>query len=76
MKKIQFFCLALGALLMSACSSNEDATMNDEAGVQRIVLSVENAGSGLKARAGRELLSSEAKQSIENVKVVLVNSSN
>ncbi len=76
MKKIKFLSLALGALLMSACSSNEDATLNDEAGVQRIVLSVENAGSGLKARAGRELLSSEAKQSIENVKVVIVNSSN
>lgn len=76
MKKIQFFCLALGALLMSACSSNDDAVLNDEAGVQRIVLSVDNAGSGLKARAGRELLSSEAKQSIENVKVIIVNSSN
>ena len=73
MKKIKFLSLALGALLMSACSSNDDAVMNEDAGVQRIILSVENAG--VKSRAGRTLLSSEAKQSIENVKVIITKQS-
>lgn len=71
MKKILFFGLTLSMMLMSACSSSDDAVMNEEAGVQRIVIAVENAGAGLQARAGRDLLSSEAKQSIQNLKVII-----
>lgn len=41
-----------------------------------IVLQVANAGEGLQTRAGRPLLSSEAKQTIENVKVIICDESN
>ena len=75
MKKSFVFAMAAAALLFTACKNDIDTNVtNDEGAVQRISLMVENAGSN--TRAGRELLSSEAKQSIENVKVIIVNASN
>ena len=80
MKKSYFFsALAAGMVMFSACSSDNDLTnggngSNDA--VQQIVLQVANAGEGLQTRAGRPLLSSEAKQTIENVKVIICNESN
>lgn len=75
MKKKNFFsALAVGMVMFSACSSDNDLAnggngSNDA--VQQIVLQVANAGDGMQTRAGRPLLSSEAKQTIENVKVII-----
>ncbi|WP_218418668.1 hypothetical protein [Segatella copri] len=75
MKKSYFFsALAAGMVMFSACSSDNDLAnggngSNDA--VQQIVLQVANAGDGMQTRAGRPLLSSEAKQTIENVKVII-----
>lgn len=80
MKKSYFFsALAAGMVMFSACSSDNDLAnggngSNDA--VQQIVLQVANAGDGMQTRAGRPLLSSEAKQTIENVKVIICNESN
>ena len=76
MKKGMFFALAASSLLFCACSS-DDAVVSTEGqneAVQQIVLQVANAGEGLQTRAGRPLLSSEAKQTIENVKVFICDS--
>lgn len=66
-------------VMFSACSSDNDLAnggngSNDA--VQQIVLQVANAGDGMQTRAGRPLLSSEAKQTIENVKVIICDKSN
>lgn len=45
-------------------------------GAQIITLQVENGGDGLATRAGRPLYSAEAKQTIENVKVIVCDESN
>ncbi len=80
MKKSYFFsALAAGMVMFSACSSDNDLAnggngSNDA--VQQIVLQVANAGDGMQTRAGRPLLSSEAKQTIENVKVIICDKSN
>lgn len=80
MKKSYFFSvLAAGMVMFSACSSDNDLAnggngSNDA--VQQIVLQVANAGDGMQTRAGRPLLSSEAKQTIENVKVIICDESN
>ncbi len=80
MKKSYFFsALAAGMVMFSACSSDNDlANGGNESNdaVQQIVLQVANAGEGLQTRAGRPLLSSEAKQTIENVKVIICDESN
>lgn len=73
-KSYLFSAFAAGMVMLSACSSDDDLTnggneSNDA--VQEIVLQVANAGEGLQTRAGRPLYSSEAKQSIENVKVFI-----
>lgn len=44
-------------------------------GAQIITLQVENGGDGLATRAGRPLYSAEAKQTIENVKVIVCSGS-
>ena len=44
--------------------------------VQTITLQVENSGDGLTTRAARPLYSAEAKQTIENVKVIVCNGEN
>lgn len=74
MKKLFLSAMAVVTMLFTACTSNDELVQNDEAGVQRIILAVENA-SGNATRAGRELLSSEAKQSIQNVKVIITKQS-
>lgn len=72
-KSYLFSAFAAGMVMLSACSNDGDLTGGDESNdaVQEIVLQVANAGEGLQTRAGRPLLSSEAKQTIENVKVII-----
>ncbi|MDM8256126.1 hypothetical protein [Phocaeicola barnesiae] len=74
--------LALGTAVVSSCSKDEvvvDNTPGVEApvaeGEQEIILQVANTGDGLTTRAGRPLLSSEATQNIDEVKVVVVDNS-
>lgn len=71
--------LALGTAVVSSCSKDEvviDNTPGVETpaaeGEQEIILQVANTGDGLTTRAGRPLFSSEAKQTIDKVKVVIV----
>lgn len=75
--------LALGTAVVSSCSKDEvviDNTPGVETpvaeGEQEIILQVANTGDGLTTRAGRPLLSSEATQNIDEVKVVVVNTAN
>lgn len=73
MKKGLFFALAASSLLFSACSS-DDAVVNTTAqneAVQQIVLQVASSGDGLTTRAGRPLYSSQALQTIQNVRVMI-----
>lgn len=73
MKKGMFFALAASSLLFSACSS-DDAVVSTEGqneAVQQIVLQVASSGDGLTTRAGRPLYSSQALQTIENVRVMI-----
>lgn len=58
--------------MFSACS-NDEAIMNgsDNNAEQTLVLQVASTGDNLTTRAGRPLLSSEAKQAIDNVKVII-----
>lgn len=72
-KSYLFSAFAAGMVMLSACSGDGDLTGGNESNdaVQQIVLQVANAGEGLQTRAGRPLYSSEAKQSIENVKVFI-----
>lgn len=75
MKKSMFFALAASSLLFSACSS-DDAVVSTEGqneAVQQIVLQVASSGDGLSTRAGRPLYSSEALQTIQNVRVLIYN---
>ena len=74
--------LALGTAVVSSCSKDEvviDNTPGVETpvaeGEQEIILQVANTGDGLTTRAGRPLFSSEAKQTIDKVKVVIVDNS-
>lgn len=77
-KSYLFSAFAAGMVMLSACSNDGDLTGGNESNnaVQEIVLQVANAGEGLQTRAGRPLLSSEAKQTIENVKVIICDKSN
>ena len=75
MKKSMFFALAASSLLFSACSS-DDAVVSTEGqneAVQQIVLQVASSGDGLTTRAGRPLYSSQALQTIQNVRVLIYN---
>lgn len=75
MKKSMFFALAASCLLFSACSS-DDAVVSTEGqneAVQQIVLQVASSGDGLTTRAGRPLYSSQALQTIQNVRVLIYN---
>ena len=77
-KSYLFSAFAAGMVMQSACSNDGDLTGGDESNdaVQQIVLQVANTGEGLQTRAGRPLYSSEAKQTIENVKVIICDESN
>lgn len=75
MKKGMFFALAASSLLFCACSS-DDAVVSTEGqneAVQQIVLQVASSGDGLSTRAGRPLYSSQALQTIQNVRVLIYN---
>lgn len=76
MKKGMFFALAASSLLFSACSSDDAvvSTVGQNEAVQQIVLQVASSGDGLSTRAGRPLYSSEALQTIQNVRVLIYNS--
>ena len=78
MKKSMFFALAASCLLFSACSS-DDAVVSTEGqneAVQQIVLQVASSGDGLTTRAGRPLYSSQALQTIQNVRVLIYKTDN
>ena len=73
MKKGMFFALAASSLLFSACSSDDAvvSTVGQNEAVQQIVLQVASSGDGLTTRAGRPLYSSQALQTIQNVRVLI-----
>lgn len=73
MKKGMFFALAASSLLFSACSSDDAvvSTVGQNEAVQQIVLHVASSGDGLTTRAGRPLYSSQALQTIQNVRVLI-----
>lgn len=75
MKKGMFFALAASSLLFCACSSDDAvvSTVGQNEAVQQIVLQVASSGDGLSTRAGRPLYSSEALQTIQNVRVLIYN---
>lgn len=75
MKKGMFFALAASSLLFSACSSDDAVVSTDgqNEAVQQIVLQVASSGDGLSTRAGRPLYSSQALQTIQNVRVLIYN---
>lgn len=70
-----FFALAASSLLFSACSSDDAVVSTDgqNEAVQQIVLQVASSGDGLTTRAGRPLYSSQALQTIQNVRVLIYN---
>lgn len=74
-KSYLFSALAAGMVMLSACSNDSDlangGSVETTEVAQQIVLQVANSGDGMQTRAGRPLYSSEAKQSIENVKVII-----
>ena len=74
-----FSALASSLLMLSACGNEEGLVPGGELAnesKQQIVLQVADAGEGIQSRAGRPLYGSEAKQSIENVKVIICNAEN
>ena len=76
-KRNLFYALTAGIALFSACNNNSDEfTPTDDNTAQQLVLQVASSGDGLTTRAGRPLYSSEAKQTIEKVKVIICNGTN
>lgn len=69
--------LAAGMLLFTACSNEDDITTGNgnEDAAQTFVLQVASSGDGM-TRAGRPMLGSEAKQEIQNVKLIICDGSN
>lgn len=79
MKKNYFLgaAAAFGLFALASCSNEDDPISPNQPGVeeeaaQEIILQVANTGDGLTTKAGRPLFSSEAKQSIDKVKVYIV----
>lgn len=71
-----FWAMAAGVLAFSACSKTESGIVPESDGAaQQIVLQVANGGD-LTTRAGRPMYGSEAKQTIENVKLIICDASN
>ncbi len=71
-----FWAMAAGVLAFSACSKTESGIVPENDGAaQQIVLQVANGGD-LTTRAGRPMYGSEAKQTIENVKLIICDASN
>ena len=73
-KKNLFFALAASAMLFTACSSDEPVVNGPDNGAnaQEIAIAVSNINN-LGSRAGRPLEGSEAKHTIENVRVIITN---
>lgn len=80
MKKSLFYSTAvLSALAMASCSKDNvtNVTPSENNGASQVIeIAVDNGGDGLTTRAGRPLFSSEAKQTIENVKIIVCDNSN
>ena len=72
-KSVLFSFVIAGLVMMSSCTKEKVIVIggDDSNAAQQIVLQVANTGDGLQTRAGRPLYSSEAKQTIENVKVII-----
>lgn len=71
-KRNLFYALTAGIALFSACNNNSDEfTPTDDNAAQQLVLQVASSGDGLTTRAGRPLYSSEAKQMIDKIKVII-----
>ena len=72
-KSLLFSFMVAGLVMMSSCTKEKVIVIggDDSNAAQQIVLQVANTGDGLQTRAGRPLYSSEAKQTIENVKVII-----
>lgn len=77
-KSLLFSFMVAGLVMMSSCTKEKVIVIggDDSNAAQQIVLQVANTGDGLQTRAGRPLYSSEAKQTIENVKVIICNEKN
>ena len=77
MKKSNLFlAMTASVLAFSACSKTESGIVPENDGeAQQIVLQVANGGD-LTTRAGRPMYGSEAKQTIENVKLIICDASN
>lgn len=77
-KRLLYSTAVLAALALGSCSNDEtlNGGLPETTGASQVIeISVANAGSGLTTRAGRPLLSSEAKQTIENVKIIVCDNS-
>lgn len=72
-KRVLYSTAVLATLAMASCSKDDVTNVaTSGSGVNQVIeIAVENAGDGLSSRAGRPLYSSEAKQSIENVKIIV-----
>ncbi|MDE7436929.1 MAG: hypothetical protein K2M93_00440 [Muribaculaceae bacterium] len=78
-KTILLGAVASAIVMLSSCSSEDEPIINGgEVGnaAQELVLQVSNTDDGMRSRAGRPLYSSEAKQSIDKVKLIICNSAN
>lgn len=79
MKKKNYLLGALtaGMLLFTACSNEDDIITGNgnEDAAQTFVLQVASSGDGM-TRAGRPMMGSEAKQAIENVKLIVCDGEN
>lgn len=80
MKKIYFYAgmLAASMVAFSSCSNDEDpinvGTSPVEGEGQVIRIAVANTGDGLTTKGGRPLVSSDADQDIDHVRIVITNS--
>lgn len=77
-KRLLYSTAVLAALALGSCSNDEtqNGGLPETTGASQVIeISVANAGSGLTTRAGRPLHSSEAKQTIENVKIIICDES-
>lgn len=72
-KRVLYSTAVLATLAMASCSKDDvtNVATSGSGANQVIEIAVENAGDGLSSRVGRPLYSSEAKQSIENVKIIV-----
>ncbi len=68
----QTACLLTAAVALASCGSDEELNNSAQESLQTVTLAVANTGDNfLATRAGRQLYSSEAKQDINKVKVVI-----